>query len=68
MHLKRPRYSMPDFIRAALGERDLMVTHHARPPYQKNDYIGWITRAKRKETKKNVLIRCWMNLNKATFI
>ena len=52
MPLKHPRYPMPDFIRAALDERGLMVTYHARPPYQKNDYIGWITRAKRKETKE----------------
>ncbi|HSG43712.1 MAG TPA: YdeI/OmpD-associated family protein [Anaerolineales bacterium] len=27
--------------------------YNARPPYQRNDYIGWITRAKREETKQN---------------
>jgi uncharacterized protein YdeI (YjbR/CyaY-like superfamily) len=41
---------MPDFIRNALDSRGLMDTYKARPPYQRNDYIGWITRAKREET------------------
>jgi hypothetical protein len=26
-----------------------------RPPYQQNDYIGWITRAKREETRQKRL-------------
>ena len=42
---------MPRFIRDALGEADLMAAYRDRPPYQQNDYIGWITRAKRPETK-----------------
>ena len=49
-NLKRPRYPMPDFVRKALLERDLMDAYRARPAYQQNDYIGWITRAKRAET------------------
>ncbi len=28
-----------------------MVAYDARPPYQRNDYIGWIERAKRPETR-----------------
>ena len=28
-----------------------MDTYRRRPPYQQNDYIGWITRAKRPETR-----------------
>ncbi len=48
--LKRPRYQMPDFINEALIERGLMETYQKRPAYQQNDYIGWITRAKREET------------------
>ena len=55
MSLKRPRYPMPDFIRTVLDARGLMVTYRARPPYQQNDYIGWITRAKREETKEKRL-------------
>ncbi len=49
-NLKRPRYPMPDFIKKALEETKLMETYKARPAYQKNDYIGWITRAKKPET------------------
>jgi hypothetical protein len=36
----RPRYPMPDFIRAALNEHDLIDLYRARPPSQQNDYIG----------------------------
>ena len=51
----RPRYPMPDFIRDALDENDLMDAYHSRPPYQQNDYIGWITRAKREATQQKRL-------------
>ena len=46
---------MPDNIRDTLNERGLMDAYHARPPYQQNDYIGWITRAKREETRQKRL-------------
>jgi uncharacterized protein YdeI (YjbR/CyaY-like superfamily) len=42
---------MPDFIELALAARGLTAAYQARPAYQKNDYIGWITRAKRQETQ-----------------
>ena len=51
----RPRYEMPDFIHEALQKRGLMEAYLARPPYQRNDYIGWITRAKRIETQEKRL-------------
>lgn len=50
MRLKRPTYPMPDFILDALERENLMERYRARPPYQQNDYIGWITRAKRQVT------------------
>ena len=53
--LRRPRYPMPEFVREALEERNLMAAYRERPPYQKNDYIGWINRAKRNETKQKRL-------------
>lgn len=28
-----------------------MEAYQQRPPYQRNDYIGWITRAKRDDTR-----------------
>ena len=51
----RPRYPMPEFFRAALEERGLMDAYRARPPYQQNDYIGWINRAKLEATKQKRL-------------
>lgn len=51
----RPRYPMPGYIREALEARGLIVAYDARPPYQRNDYIGWITRAKRPETQQKRL-------------
>jgi uncharacterized protein YdeI (YjbR/CyaY-like superfamily) len=53
--LKRPKHSMPNFVREALEKRRLMDAYLSRPPYQRNDYVGWITRAKRDETKQRRL-------------
>ena len=51
----RPRHEMPDFFREALDHRGLMDAYLARPPYQQNDYIGWIARAKLESTKQKRL-------------
>jgi len=51
----RPRYPMPEYIREALESRGVMEAYRARPPYQQNDYIGWIMRAKRIETQEKRL-------------
>ncbi|MFH2000623.1 MAG: YdeI/OmpD-associated family protein [Planctomycetota bacterium] len=53
--LKRQRYPIPEFVKKALIKGDLMEAYKNRPPYQQNDYIGWITRAKRDETKEKRL-------------
>lgn len=50
-NLKRPIHPMPDFVKKALEERELYNEYRGRPAYQQNDYIGWINRAKREETK-----------------
>ena len=55
MTLTRTRLKMPEYIREALTERGLMDAFHVRPDYQQNDYIGWITRAKRDATKEKRL-------------
>ncbi len=49
--LKRPRHPMPDDVRRALEERGLMTAYASRPAYQQSDYLGWIARAKRPETR-----------------
>ncbi len=49
--LDRPIQPMPDFVRKALEARGLWGAYALRPPYQRNDYLGWIHRAKREATK-----------------
>jgi len=52
---RRPRHPMPRFVREALAESGLLGAYRERPPYQQNDYVGWITRAKKNETKERRL-------------
>ncbi len=49
--LKRERYVMPDYFRRALEEYGVWEDYQSRPAYQQNDYIGWIERAKRPQTR-----------------
>jgi len=53
--LRRPRHAMPEFIQHALEEHNLVEKYNARPPYQRNDYIGWITRGKQEATQQKRL-------------
>jgi len=53
--LKRALHPMPEFVRDALIERGLMDTYERRPPYQRNDYVGWISRAKLEATRQKRL-------------
>jgi hypothetical protein len=53
--LRRPVAPVPDFVRRALRERGLTAAYRARPPYQRNDYVAWITRAKRDATRQKRL-------------
>nr|WP_278309138.1 YdeI/OmpD-associated family protein [Marasmitruncus massiliensis] len=48
----RPRYPIPDDVAKALQREGLTGQYEARPPYQRNDYIGWITQAKRTQTRE----------------
>lgn len=52
---RRPRHPMPDDVKKALEERGLMGDYKRRPPYQQNDYLGWIGRAKRPEIREKRL-------------
>jgi hypothetical protein len=51
----RPREDMPGFVREALEARGLMDRYLARPPYQRNDYLLWINKVKREDTKQKHL-------------
>lgn len=53
--LSRPVHPVPDFVKEALDEAELWEAYRARPPYQQNDYVGWINRAKRQSTKQRRL-------------
>lgn len=54
-NLKRSIQPMPDMVRQALEKRGLMDSYRARPAYQQNDYLGWIARAQRPDTKEKRL-------------
>lgn len=53
--LKRDIHTMPKYIRDLLTETGLMNAYKSRPPYQRNDYLGWIDLAVRAETKQKRL-------------
>ena len=60
----RPRYEMPVFFRDALATHSLMDAYLARPDYQQNDYIGWVTRAKLETTRQKRLNQMLEELKK----
>lgn len=60
----RTKVRMPTWVRDALKEQGLTDAYKARPPYQRNDYLGWITSAKREETKQKRLKQMLSELKK----
>jgi uncharacterized protein YdeI (YjbR/CyaY-like superfamily) len=48
---------MPDYVRRAIKQRGLMDAYHQRPAYQQNDYLGWIARSAKEETRQKRLTR-----------
>lgn len=50
--LTRPLNAVPADIADRLEAGGLVPAYRARPPYQRNDYLGWIARAKRPETRE----------------
>ena len=55
MTLSRDLNPMPAEVRQALEARALVDAYQARPPFQRNDYLGWITRARKPETRQKRL-------------
>ncbi|HHB80457.1 MAG TPA: hypothetical protein ENK83_01725 [Aliiroseovarius sp.] len=43
---------MPEDVAQMLTTRGFRGAYDARPPYQRNDYLAWIGRAKRPETRQ----------------
>ena len=62
--LKRELNPMPEFVKEALKSSCLVKDFESRPAYQQNDYIGWINRAKREETKLKRLNQMLAELRK----
>lgn len=50
-NLARSIHPLPLFVEKALLQNSVVPEYKSRPAYQKNDYIGWISGAKRKETQ-----------------
>ena len=50
--MKREIHDMPKDVHAALTKAKVMDEYKSRPPYQQNDYVGWITRAKLPATRQ----------------
>ena len=50
--LRRDIQTMPDDIRKVLESGNLMAAYEERPAYQRNDYLAWIDRARRPETRR----------------
>ena len=55
LRLKRPIHPIPEFIREALKMSGLVSAYTARAPYQRNDYICWISKAKLPATQQKRL-------------
>lgn len=53
--VRRERHPMPDYIEKELEGRGLMEAYKRRPPYQQNDYVGWITSARQEATRQKRL-------------
>jgi uncharacterized protein YdeI (YjbR/CyaY-like superfamily) len=53
--LKRELQPMPSEVESALVASGLMTAYQGRPPYQRNDYLSWINRAKLERTKQKRL-------------
>ena len=52
---RRPVQPMPDDVRDALERSGLTELYLERPFYQRNDWLAWIGRAKRPETRQKRL-------------
>lgn len=46
---------MPAAVKAALEQAGLVDTYRNRPPYQRNDYLMWINKAKLDATRRKRL-------------
>ena len=50
-------HPIPEDIRALLKDSGLQEKYEARPPYQQNNYIGWIEQARREKVRDKRLVQ-----------
>lgn len=62
--LSRPIRPMPEDIAHRLAADGLPDLYAARPAYQRNDYLGWIARAKRPATREKRITQMLDELRK----
>ena len=55
---------MPDDVMEVLKSEKVLADFEARPAYQRNDYVGWITRAARDETRQKRIAQMIDELHK----
>lgn len=60
--LTRRKHTLPSDIKSRLESQGLMGDYKARPAYQQNDYIGWITSAKLPATREKRLTQMFDEL------
>lgn len=48
----RERHEVPAWVQEGIDRAGLAEAYAARPPYQRNDYIGWIVRPKQEKTRR----------------
>ncbi len=50
--LKRKLNALPEPLQTTMQEHGVLDDFYQRPAYQQNDYIAWIERAKKPETRE----------------
>lgn len=66
MPLKRPIQPMPPDIQVRLQAHGVRAAYDVRPSYQHNDYLAWIARAKRPETREKRVVQMLEELEGGT--
>lgn len=64
--LKRPIQQMPEDVRQALEAEGMLEAYGVRPPYQRNDYLAWIMRARQPQTRAKRLAQMLAELRGGT--
>lgn len=62
--LKRAINPMPQDIADRLTGKGLRSAYDARPAYQRNDYLGWISRAKTDATREKRIVQMLEELSR----